>query len=193
MADSPSSSSKSNSLIHHHPTTTRGGWYAAIFIIFVEFAERFAYQGLAGNLITYLTNVLHEPITTAAKDVNTWVGVSSIFPLLGGFIADSYLGRFNTILCSSIIYLLGMIFLTISVSALRHKALFFVALYVLSIGDGGHKPCVQTFAADQFDDDTPEEKEAKSSFFNWWYLAIVAGSTAAVFIVTYLQVINCSK
>lgn len=73
--------------------------------IVVEFAERFAYQGLASNLIQYLTNVLNEPITQAAKDVNTWVGASSLFPLLGGFIADSYLGRFNTILLSSLIYL----------------------------------------------------------------------------------------
>nr|AHA84209.1 oligopeptide transporter-like protein [Phaseolus vulgaris] len=187
MADGRiSSSSKSNSLIHH-PTNPKGGWNAAIFIIFVEFAERFAYQGLASNLIQYLTNVLNEPITQAAKDVNTWVGASSLFPLLGGFIADSYLGRFNTILFSSLIYLLGMIFLTLSVTALKHKFLFFLALYVLAIGDGGHKPCVQTFAADQFDEDTPEERDTKSSFFNWWYLGIVAGSTASGFVVIYLQ------
>ncbi|XP_045799517.1 protein NRT1/ PTR FAMILY 5.4-like [Trifolium pratense] len=185
MADSPSKS-KSNSLIHH-TTTTKGGWNAAIFIIFVEFAERFAYQGLASNLVNYLTDFLKEPTTTAVKNVNTWVGVSSLFPLLGGFLADSYLGRFNTILLSSLIYFVGMVFLTLSVSALRHKTLFFIALYVLSIGEGGHKPCVQTFAADQFDDDTPEEKDAKGSFFNWWYLGVVAGSTAAVFIPVYLQ------
>ncbi|KAG4957749.1 hypothetical protein JHK82_043581 [Glycine max] len=187
MADGSSSNTKSNSLILHHPTNLKGGWNAAIFIIFVEFAERFAYQGLASNLIQYLTNVLNEPITQAAKDVNTWVGASSLFPLLGGFIADSYLGRFNTILLSSVIYFVGMVFLTLSVSALKHKFLFFLALYVLAIGDGGHKPCVQTFAADQFDEDTPEEKDAKSSFFNWWYLGIVAGSTASVFVVIYLQ------
>ncbi|KAF7824722.1 protein NRT1/ PTR FAMILY 5.4 [Senna tora] len=180
-------SSKSNALIIHHSSSSKGGWQAAIFIIFVEFAERFAYQGLAGNLISYLTNVLGEPITTAAKNVNTWVGVSSLFPLLGGFVADSYLGRFNTILLSSLIYLLGMVFLTLSVSVMKHTTLFFLALYILSVGDGGHKPCVQTFAADQFDDDTPEEKDAKSSFFNWWYLGVVAGSTAAVFVVIYLQ------
>lgn len=127
MADSPSKS-KTNSLIHH-TTTKKGGWNAAIFIIckfspspisylsqfscnwlysfctVVEFAERFAYQGLASNLINYLTKFLNEPTTTAVKNVNTWVGVSSLFPLLGGFVADSYLGRFNTILLSSLIYL----------------------------------------------------------------------------------------
>lgn len=67
-------------------------------------AERFAYFGMSGNLITYLTNELHEPIPMAAKNVNTWVGVSSLLPILGAFIADSFLGRFNTILVSSIIY-----------------------------------------------------------------------------------------
>jgi len=78
----------------------------------VEFAERFAYQGLASNLINYLTKFLNEPTTTAVTNVNTWVGVSSLFPLLGGFIADSYLGRFNTILLSSLIYLVVNIFST---------------------------------------------------------------------------------
>lgn len=72
----------------------------------MEAAEQFAYIGLGANLIIYLTEALHEPVTEAAKNKNTWVGVSSIFPLLGGFIADSYLGRFKTIIISSIIYLL---------------------------------------------------------------------------------------
>lgn len=83
----------------------------------------------------------------------------------------------------------GMVLLTLSVSVMKHEKLFFNALYVLAIGDGGHKPCVQTFAADQFNEDTAEERDTKSSFFNWWYLAIVFGSVSAVFLVSYLQVI----
>ncbi|KAJ7982344.1 protein NRT1/ PTR FAMILY 5.4-like [Quillaja saponaria] len=167
--------------------SNRGGWKAAIFIIFVEVAERFAYIGLSGNLITYLTNVLHQPITMAVKNVNTWVGVSSLFPLLGAFLADSCLGRFTTILVSCLIFFMGMVLLTLSVTVINSTAVFFVALYILSIGEGGHKPCVQTFAADQFDEDTREEKETKSSFFNWWYLGIVVGSTAAILVVVYVQ------
>lgn len=72
----------------------------------VEMAERFAFYGLSGNLITYLTDNLGEPVATAAKIINTWVGVSYVFPLIGGFIADSCLGRFKTIIVSSVIYLL---------------------------------------------------------------------------------------
>ncbi|XP_022764382.1 protein NRT1/ PTR FAMILY 5.4 [Durio zibethinus] len=170
--------------------SSRGGWNAAIFVIFVEMAERFAFYGLAGNLITYLTNNLGQPVATAAKNVNTWVGVSAIFPLLGAFIADSYLGRFKTILVASFIYFLGMVLLSLSVSVIpmhSRKAVFFTALYVLAIGEGGHKPCVQTFAADQFDESNPEEKAAKSSFFNWWYLGIVTGASVAIIVVIYLQ------
>lgn len=67
-------------------------------------AQQFAFYGLASNLIMYLTNVLDQPLATAAKNVNTWLGVSSIFPVLGAFVADSYLGRFTTILFSITIY-----------------------------------------------------------------------------------------
>lgn len=120
------------SIAHHNPS--KGGWAAAIFIIckkstehlyllihllnpyfiflisihvlhaVVEMAERFAYYGLGGNLMNYLTDVHGEPNATAAKNVNTWFGVSALLPLLGAFIADSYLGRFKTILVSSVIY-----------------------------------------------------------------------------------------
>ena len=79
-------------------------------------AERFAYYGLVGNLIMYLTNELHQPLTTAVKNVNTWVGVSTLFPVLGAFIADSFLGRFNTIIISSTIFLLVQKILTNSLT-----------------------------------------------------------------------------
>ncbi|PIN01144.1 hypothetical protein CDL12_26352 [Handroanthus impetiginosus] len=85
---------------------SKGAWKSAIFVIFVEVAERFAYYGVSGNLIMYLTTVLGQPTATAAKNVNTWQGVSAVFPVFGGFLADSYLGRFKTILISTTIYLI---------------------------------------------------------------------------------------
>ncbi|KAL3814747.1 hypothetical protein ACJIZ3_016015 [Penstemon smallii] len=172
------------------PSKGRGGWKSAIFIIFVEVAERFAYYGVAGNLFMYLTKVLGQPTATAAKNVNTWQGVSAIFPVVGGFLADSYLGRFKTIIFSSIIYLIGLVLLTIAVSVVPshlRQTVFFIALYIVCIGEGGHKPCVQTFAADQFDENLPQEKVAKSSFFNWWYVGIVFGATTAVLVVIYVE------
>lgn len=80
--------------------------------------------------------------------------------------------------------------LTVAVSTVPLQArhtVFFAALYILTVGEGGHKPCVQTFAADQFDENVPDEKAAKSSFFNWWYVGIVSGATAAVLVVIYVE------
>ncbi|CAH2064145.1 unnamed protein product [Thlaspi arvense] len=170
--------------------TTKGGWNAAVFIIVVEMTERFAFYGLASNLMTFLTNELGQSTANAAKQINTWIGVSCIFPILGAFLADSILGRFKTVLLSSFIFLLGMVMLPLSVtvvaSRMREKV-FFMALYVMAVGEGGHKPCVMTFAADQFGEATTEEKAAKTSFFNYWYMAIVLGSSIAVLALIFIQ------
>ncbi|RZC61421.1 hypothetical protein C5167_023163 [Papaver somniferum] len=169
------------SIDHHKPVQViKGGWKSAIYIIGVEVAERFAFAGTSGNLITYLTDVLGQSTAEAAQKVNVWSGVATLLPILGAIIADSYLGRFDTILISSIIYIMGLVMLTLSVSTLIplkfHYWVFFFSLHLVAIGEGGHKPCVQTFGAEQFDESIPEERKAKSSFFNWWYFGICSGS-----------------
>ncbi|XP_026387000.1 protein NRT1/ PTR FAMILY 5.4-like [Papaver somniferum] len=177
---------------HEQPVQlVKGGWKSAIYIIGVEVAERFAFYGTSGNLITYLIDVLGQSTAKAAQNVNIWSGVATLLPLLGAIIADSYLGRFNTIIVSSFIYIMGLVMLTLSVSTLIPLKfqywVFFVSLYFVAIGEGGHKPCVQTFGAEQFDDCIPEEKKAKSSFFNWWYFGLCSGSTAGMLVVFYVQ------
>ncbi|WOH00510.1 hypothetical protein DCAR_0519875 [Daucus carota subsp. sativus] len=174
-----------------------GRWKSASFIIGVEVAERFAYYGISTNLITFLTGPLAQSTATAAANVNAWYGTASLLPLLGAFIADSFLGRYRTIIISSLIYILGLGLLTLSAvftsstSAVSPPPLeiifFFFSLYLVAVAQGGHKPCVQAFGADQFDVDHPEECKAKSSFFNWWYCCICAGSVVTLAILAYIQ------
>lgn len=79
----------------------------------IEFGERLSYFGIASSLIIYLTKVLHQELKTAARSVNYWAGVTTLMPLLGGFLADAYFGRYATVLLSSVIYVLvGFIFNT---------------------------------------------------------------------------------
>lgn len=87
-------------------------------------------------------------------------------------------------------WLQGLATLTVAV-AIPHSQikapLFFASLYLVAIGQGGHKPCVQAFGADQFKEETEEERRAKTSFFNWWYLGICGGGTSAMLMVFYVQ------
>ncbi|XP_010498730.1 PREDICTED: protein NRT1/ PTR FAMILY 5.15 [Camelina sativa] len=170
--------------------SSTGGWRSAWFIIGVEVGERFAYFGIACNLITYLTGPLGQSTATAAVNVNTWSGTASLLPILGAFLADAYLGRYRTILLASLVYILGLGLLTLSASAKPSfwvNILFFCSLYLVAIGQGGHKPCVQAFGADQFDAEDPKEVIARGSFFNWWFLSLSAGISLSIIVVAYVQ------
>ncbi|KAJ0582584.1 putative proton-dependent oligopeptide transporter family, PTR2 family proton/oligopeptide symporter [Helianthus annuus] len=180
-----------------------GAWKASLFIIVIEFAERLSYFGIATSLIIYLTKVIHQDVKTSAKSANQWIGVTTLMPLVGGFLADAYLGRFGTVLLSSIIYLMGLILLTMSsmIPSLKpcasdelclkprkiHEIVFFVAIYLISVGTGGHKPSLESFGADQFDDNHPEERKKKMSFFNWWNAGLCAGLVLGVTVIVYVQ------
>ncbi|KAI3901820.1 hypothetical protein MKW92_047710 [Papaver armeniacum] len=104
--------------------------------------------------------------STAAKTVNSWAGISFLLPLLGAFLADSYLDRYSTIFSSSIVYVAGLVALTftalvwewISKSTHDHEKTssspwsafpLFVSLFLIALGQGGYNPCLQAFGADQ--------------------------------------------
>ncbi|KAI5584438.1 hypothetical protein BDE02_06G081300 [Populus trichocarpa] len=179
-----------------------GAWKASLFIIAIEFSERLSYFGIATSLIIYLSKVMHQDLKTAARSVNYWGGVTTLMPLFGGFLADAYLGRFTTVFVSSIVYLLGLILLTMSafVPSLKaceaavcpkprkvHEVVFFLAIYLISVGTGGHKPSLESFGADQFDENHDDERKKKMSYFNWWNFGLCCGLLLGVTVVVYVQ------
>ncbi|KAL3581599.1 hypothetical protein D5086_015931 [Populus alba] len=182
--------------------SSTGVWKASLFIITIEFSERLCNFGITANVISYLTKVIHQDLKTAAKSVNYWAGVTTMMPLFGGFLADAYTGRFSMVLLSSLVYLLGLSLLTMSqfIPSLKpcdvggcekarkiHEVAFFLAMYSISLGTGGHKPCLQSFGADQFDDDHAEERKKKLSFFNWWNIALCCGLFLGVTVIVYIE------
>uniref|UniRef100_K3Z4H3 Major facilitator superfamily (MFS) profile domain-containing protein n=1 Tax=Setaria italica TaxID=4555 RepID=K3Z4H3_SETIT len=195
---------------HGRPASraTTGGWRSASFIIAVEIAERFAFYGVSANLITYLTGPLGEGVAAAASALNAWNGTAQLLPLLGGALADSCLGRYRTIVLASLVYILGLGMLALSTllsSGGHHQcasataggqacapstlqvSFFYVSLYIVALAQGGHKPCVQAFGADQFDQSDPKESVSRSSFFNWWYFGMCAGTAVTLVFLSYVQ------
>ncbi|KAL7136316.1 hypothetical protein ABFS83_10G021500 [Erythranthe nasuta] len=179
-----------------------GTWKACRFILVTECCERLAYYGMGTNLVNYLTTRLGLGNVAASNSVTNWSGTCYITPLLGAFLADSYLGRYWTIATFSSIYVLGMALLTMSASIPGLKpecvddvchptssqtAIFFAALYLIALGTGGIKPCVSSFGADQFDESDETEKKKKSSFFNYFYLSINIGAMIASSVLVWIQ------
>uniref|UniRef100_M8BDU5 Nitrate/chlorate transporter n=1 Tax=Aegilops tauschii TaxID=37682 RepID=M8BDU5_AEGTA len=74
-----------------------GGWSSAAMILGVELNERLTTLGIAVNLVTYLTATMHLGNAASANAVTNFLGTSFLLCLLGGFVADTYLGRYLTI------------------------------------------------------------------------------------------------
>lgn len=68
-----------------------------------------------------------------------------------------------------------------------HEIFFFLAIYLISVGTGGHKPSLESFGADQFDDDHPTERKRKMSFFNLWNMGLCLGVVPGVTVIVYVQ------
>ncbi|KAJ6422383.1 hypothetical protein OIU84_027358 [Salix udensis] len=151
-----------------------GKWKACAFSGYEAF-ERMAFYGVASNLVNYLTTQLHEETVASVRNVNNWSGAVWITPILGAYIADTYLGRYWTFTVSSLIYAMGMILLTMAVSFKFMKP---------SCTNG---PNISTFGADQFDDFNPQEKKLKVSFFNWWMFSSFLGALFATLCLVYIQ------
>lgn len=55
--------------------------------------ERLTTLGIAVNLVTYLTGTMHLGNAASANVVTNFLGTSFMLCLLGGFLADTFLGR----------------------------------------------------------------------------------------------------
>lgn len=60
--------------------------------------EMTAIAAVGNNLITYVFNEMHFPLSKSANIVTNFIGTVFLLSLFGGFLSDSYLGSFWTML-----------------------------------------------------------------------------------------------
>src|SRR6516165_7852060 len=87
---------------------------ALYFFFWGEFAERSSYYGMRAILFLYMTTALRLSDTEAAPTYAAFKMGCYLLPLLGGLIADRWIGRYWTIVGFSVPYVLGHFFLGFS-------------------------------------------------------------------------------
>lgn len=66
-------------------------------------------------------------------------------------------------------------------------AIFYLAIYLIAFGYGGHQPTIATFGADQFDESDPKGKSSKAAFFCSFYFALNVGSLFSNTVLVYYE------
>ncbi|KAK4748544.1 hypothetical protein SAY87_015130 [Trapa incisa] len=189
---------------------TTGGWISAAMILGGEACERLTTLGIAVNLVTYLRATMRLGNATSANVVTNFLGSSFMLCLLGGFVADTYLGRYRTIAIFAGVQAIGVMILSIStvVSGLhpprcdpasaaapatcapatdKQLSVLYLSLYTIALGTGGLKSSVSGFGSDQFDESNKMERTQMTAFFNWFFFFISIGSLLAVTVLVYVQ------
>ncbi|RRT82072.1 hypothetical protein B296_00015418, partial [Ensete ventricosum] len=178
----------------------------------IEICERLSTLGIGVNLVTYLSGTMHLPSAESANVVSDFMGTSFLLCLLGGFPADSYLGRYLTVAIFSVVQAFvsltgtGMLTVVTQLPQLRPPPcgnssaasecqgangfqirLLYLSLYLIALGTGGLKSSVSGFGTGQFDDKDEKEKSQMAYFFNRFFFFISTDSLLAVTVLVYIQ------
>ncbi len=142
------------------------------YIIGNEACERFSFYGMRNILVPFLISsvlLAYLPAGSerdaAAKDIfHMFVIGVYFFPLLGGWLADRYFGKYHTILWFSLIYCAGHAGLALFEN---NATGFYTGLFLIALGSGGIKPLVVSFCGDQFDQTNKSRAKVVFDAFYW--------------------------
>ncbi|XP_066908757.1 peptide transporter family 1 isoform X2 [Halyomorpha halys] len=160
-----------------------------IFVCFYELLERFTFYSIRTILVLYFSDVLNMTEDEATVYFHSFIIIAYLLPLFGGWIADSFLGKFRTIIYMSCVYATGVVILTCSSLApqlsVPGKPFCLIGMVFIAVGTGILKPCVVPFGADQFT--LPGQNHELNEFFSLFYWCINVGSVVACFASPFIR------
>jgi POT family proton-dependent oligopeptide transporter len=145
------------------------------FFFWGEFAERCSFYGMRAILPLYLTSRLAMPDDQASEWYSWFKAACYFLPLLGGFLADRWLGKYWTIVGFSVPYVIGQILIGIET-----RVTLIVALVLLACGSGVIKPNISSLMGMTYDQQRPGNTRLRTSAFLWFYFSINVGSTLSM-------------
>jgi len=151
-------------------------------LFFTEMWERFSYYGMRALLILFMVKTaadggLGYDTKKAAAIYGTYTMSVYLLSILGGFIADNFIGARRSVLIGGIIIACGHYAMAFS-----GQSTFFAGLVLIALGTGLLKPNISTMVGSLYSP-TDERRDAGFSIF---YMGINIGAFLAPLVTGYL-------
>ncbi|RED25306.1 POT family proton-dependent oligopeptide transporter [Flavobacterium cutihirudinis] len=150
-----------------------------LWVLFgTEMWERFNFYGMRALLTLFLVNSLLMKEEEASLIYGGFLGLCYLTPMLGGFIADRYLGNRNCILLGGLLMAIGQMLLFTSGSVFESnlglaKTIMYTALGVIVFGNGFFKPNISSMVGSLY---PKQEKTKLDTAFTIFYMGINIGA-----------------
>jgi POT family proton-dependent oligopeptide transporter len=160
-----------------------------LWVLFgTEMWERFNFYGMRALLSLFLVNALAMQEANVAIIYGGFLGLCYLTPLLGGYIADNYLGNRACILLGGLVMGIGQLFLFWSASTFGGNVsmatnLMYIALGLIILGNGFFKPNISSMVGSLY---PKERKNLLDSAFTIFYMGINLGALLGQFICPIL-------
>ena len=136
-------------------------------LFITEMWERFSYYGMRALLVLYLVNALKWTTASAANLYGTYTMLVYLTPVVGGYLADRFIGTRRSLVIGSIIIALGHFTM-----AIPGMTTFYLGLGFIIIGTGFFKSNVSTMVGQIYG----KGDERRDSGFTIFYIGINTGA-----------------
>ena len=154
-------------------------------LFFVEMWERFSFYGMRALLIFYLTQHFLFSDRDAAHSYGAYMSLIYISPLMGGYLADRYLGQRKAVLFGGIVIAAGHIILGMEADGSANAmglGLFWLGLATVIVGTGFLKASVSAMVGQLY----PRDDIRRDPAYTIFYMGINVGATIGPLICGYL-------
>lgn len=159
--------------------SAKSGHPKGLWVLFgTEMWERFNFYGMRALLTLFLVNSLLMKEEDASLIYGGFLGLCYLTPMLGGFVADRFLGNRNCILLGGSMMAVGQLFLFASASVFSSNlglanTLMWTALSIIIFGNGFFKPNISSMVGSLY---PKQDKSRLDSAFTIFYMGINLGA-----------------
>ena len=162
---------------------SKSGHPKGLYMLFmVEMWERFNYYGMRALLVYFMTSAVigfSDPV--AFKIYGWFTALVYLTPVIGGWIADNYIGKRHSITIGAVLMALGQ-FTLASYGFIPARMALYIGLVLIILGNGFFKPNISSIVGEMYEPNDPR----RDAGFTIFYMGINVGAFFAPFITGYV-------